>query len=382
MSRSAVVFTAGWFALVGSGHRPELPAPPEISPLAAASQSLADSTNDGPHVYWRSDHSLAVFYLCQGEIQSRDFKVDGPVRFSGFCRDSAFDYLVPSRPPGVEPHDFTDVPRILAVSDVHGEYEVFVDLLQNAGVIDKNLHWRWDDGHLVIVGDVFDRGDKVTECLWLIYHLEQEARRAGGRVHFLLGNHELMVMRGDNRYVNDKYLEGIARQSRIRHEDLYGPDMQLGRWLRTKHVAVRLNGILFVHGGISPHVVERGFGVETINASVRANIDIRSSALAFSDTAKFLFGSLGPFWYRGYHYEMEGRYAMTTEEDVEAILDFVEADAIVVGHTEVGQVVGLHEGRVFAVDVPVAELESLQALLWEDGTFYRVTGAGDWEPIE
>ena len=71
-------------------------------------------------------------------------------------------------------------------------------------VIDTDLTWSFGDGHLVIVGDVFDRGPNVTECLWLIYRLEQEASAAGGAVHFLLGNHELMVMRGDLRYLNER----------------------------------------------------------------------------------------------------------------------------------------------------------------------------------
>ena len=43
---------------------------------------------------------------------------------------------------------------------------------------------------------------------------------------------------------------------------------------------------------------------------------------------------------------------------------------------------GLYEGQVFAIDVPVDDLGSLEALLWENGRFYRVTGQGELQLIE
>ncbi len=187
-------------------------------------------------------------------------------------------------------------------------------------------------------------------------------------------------MQGDLRYVNPKYTRGIARRSRVKYEDLYGPDMELGRWLRTKHTAIRLNGVIFVHGGIGPHVVERGMTLAEINTRAREGIDLRSYELAFSDMPSFLYRSRGPFWYRGYHAANPGWYSQATPEEVQAILDHYGAEAIVVGHTEIDQVQGLYDGRVFGVDVPLHELGSFQGLLWEDGVFYRVTGSGEREP--
>ncbi len=341
----------------------------------------ADSLDDGPHVYWQSASSAIVFYLCGEELVQRVFEGVDTVRFTGFCADSAVEYVIPTQAPAIEPYIYDGVSRIFAVSDVHGEYEALVDLLENAGVIDAGLHWSWGDGHLVIDGDIFDRGDKVTECLWLLYRLEQEARREGGRVHILLGNHELIVMQDDLRYVNEKYTNGIVQRTRIHYDDLFGPDMELGRWLRSKHVAIKLNGILFVHAGVSPDVIDRGLSLGDINQAAKAIPDLRSYELAFSDTAKFLLGSYGPVWYRGYHYGMEGRYPKATAEQVDAILAFYGATAVVVGHTEIPQVTALYEGKVFGIDVLLPELESLQGLLWKEGRFYRVTGTGALEPL-
>ena len=355
---------------------------PTRAPEATASTEDERLQDDGPHVYWQTDSRAIVFYSCVGDVRERAFEVLDSLRFAGFCRDSEAEYLVPAQAPSVQPSVIKEVPRVFAVSDIHGEFEALADLLQQVGIIDGDLRWSWGDGHLVILGDVFDRGDMVTECLWLIYRLEQEAARVGGRVHFVLGNHEVMVMRGDRRYVNKKYLDGIVRRSRIKYEDLYGPEMELGRWLRTKHVAVILNGILFVHGGFPPAALERGLGLDEINATARANIDIRSYELAFSDTAKFLYGSEGPLWYRGYHEAREGRYPKASVEEIDLILSTLGARAIVVGHSEVPLVEALYDGRIFAIDVPVPDLGSLQGLLWQGGRFYRVAGNGDLEALE
>jgi hypothetical protein len=158
--------------------------------------------------------------------------VPGIGSFDGFCDDSLTSYRIARRAPTEGPEVQDGISRIFAVSDIHGEYEALVGLLANAGVIDEEQHWNWGDGHLVVLGDIFDRGDRVTECLWLIHALELEAEEAGGRVHYTLGNHEVMVLQGDLRYVNAKYLEGIVQETGIDYQDLFGPAMEFGRWLR------------------------------------------------------------------------------------------------------------------------------------------------------
>jgi hypothetical protein len=359
-----------------------------LAGAACSQQASADSTtipldyNDGPYVFWQNDTTAIVFYICGDTLSKHTFYASDTLRFDGLCSDSTETYIISTGPAAIEPFVIDGVPKILAVSDIHGEYEYFTDILQRSEVIDSALNWSWGDGHLVIVGDVFDRGDKVTECLWLIYRLEQQAKRFGGRVHFILGNHELMVLQGDNRYIHDRYLKGIARKSRIKHEDLYGPDMELGRWLRSKQTAIRLNGILFVHGGISPQFVEDGWTLSHINEQVREKIGLRSSQIAFDDNAKLLFGSQGPFWYRGYHYAMEDRYEQATSAEVGNILNFYGANNIVVGHTDNGVIVTLYDKTIYDIDVDFEELASLHALLWQDNKFFKVTGAGPAQPID
>lgn len=337
---------------------------------------------DGPHVFWQNDTTAIVLYLCRNEVNADTFYVADTLSFNGACADSGVTYQIAVSPPEIEPDTFTNASRILVISDIHGEYDHFVSFLKNAGIIDDALQWAWGDGNLVVLGDVFDRGPKHTECLWLIYDLEKQARLAGGRVHFVLGNHELMILRGDNRYVNERYLDGIVVKTRIDHEDLYGPDTELGRWLRTKPTVIKINSILFVHGGLSPHLLERGWNLSEINDLVRSSLDLRSSQLAFDETARLLFGSVGPLWYRGYHYAMEDRYEQACSTEVDEILARYATTTIVVGHTESEAIHTAYRGQIMAIDIPVEEIGSFEAVLWENGVFRRVCGAGKLWPIE
>ncbi len=351
---------------------------PFVRPVAA------DSLNDGPHVYWQTPSDAVVFYLCDGVVLTKRYAPSDTLRFTGFCSDSTWQYVIPVQAPGVEPDTYERVPKIFAISDIHGEFEPLVDLLEASGVIDEGMHWNWGAGHLVVNGDTFDRGGQVTECLWLFYRLELEARAAGGRVHFLLGNHETMVLRRDLRYVNEKYTNGIVRATQVNYTDLFGPDMELGRWLRTKHTAIKLNRVLFVHGGIPPRLVARGASLGVMNDLARGTLDSRSYEIAFDDELRKHYGHSdeGPFWYRGYHRTEEGRYPQATGTQVDSILDAYDSRAIVVGHTGVDRVMSLYEGRVFALDVPLEELGSFQGLLWDGDRFFRVTGDGSLEPLE
>ncbi len=357
-----------------------------VAPASAQNDSTDSAEvpidfTDGPHVYWQNDSTAIVFYLCDGELIKDTLQATDSLEFNGFCRDSAESYSIPCREITIEPHINNNVSRIFAVSDVHGEYEHLVSLLVNSGIVDQNTNWIWGDGHLVVAGDVFDRGDKVTECLWLIHRLEQQAEAVGGRVHFILGNHELMVIEGDNRYIHERYLDGICRKTRIKHEDLFGPDMALGRWLRSKHTAVKINDVLFVHGGISPSIASSGWNLGQLNASVRRHLDLRSSQAAFSDTAKLLFGSGGPLWYRGYHYGMEGKYEQACSASVDTVLATYDASTIVIGHSECAAVHRIYGDRIVAIDIPVEDIGSLQGVLWQDSVFYLITGDGQRHPI-
>jgi hypothetical protein len=189
---------------------------------------------------------------------------------------------------------YNGVERVVAVSDIHGAYDALVTTLQNAGLLDTDLGWTGGAAHLVIVGDILDRGAKSRDAMDLLMRLEQEAEGAGGKVHVLIGNHEAMNLVGDLRYVakaefeafadeetddeRDRWLAEYARRKgageisdKLRadfderfpagffaHRRAFDADGKYGAWLLTKPVVVVVNGTAFVHGGLSPMIADIG----------------------------------------------------------------------------------------------------------------------------
>src|SRR5574342_750434 len=92
--------------------------------------------------------------------------------------------------------------RRVVVGDVHGELQGFTEILRHAGVIDGAGDWSGKDTVLIQTGDVIDRGPRSLKCVALLSMLQRQARRTGGKVVRLCGNHELMLLQGDHSYVN------------------------------------------------------------------------------------------------------------------------------------------------------------------------------------
>jgi hypothetical protein len=276
---------------------------------------------------------------------------------------------------------FTGVDRFLAVGDVHGEFEAAVALLHAAGVVDDEHHWTFGNGHVLFNGDVFDRGDRVTESLWLIYRLGQEAGKAGGRVHLVLGNHELMALGGDLRYVHAKYMEGVVPALGMSYPELFGPGTELGRWLRTRNTLVKINGLLFCHAGLSSDVAGLDLSIDEINALVRTSVDVERERLKSDPTLNLLRGVRGPLWYRGYFMAISG-YETASLDEIQSVLDRFDATHVVVAHTTVTEIGPRNGGLVIAIDVPMSDDAGAQGLLWSDEEFFAVDSRGQRRKIE
>lgn len=272
-----------------------------------------------------------------------------------------------------EPAIYQRPMKLLVVSDIEGNFLPFCKLLQRGGVIDKYLKWIFDDGHLVIVGDCFDRGEQVTECLWLIYSLEEKAKLEGGRIHFILGNHEIMNMNGDWRYVHPKYSEKASSSNAS--TALYDGNNELWRWLRTKNIIEKIGDLLFVHGGISKELLQLNLSVDEINNLARP-FYTRANELFNEPALHTIFnGDRSPFWYRGY-YKQD-----VTEELIDATLAHYQVSTIITGHTIVDRVTSFFNGKVINVDTDHASMNS-EALLIKKNRFYRVIAKGKKERIK
>lgn len=205
-----------------------------------------------------------------------------------------------------EDWQFSGVDRIVAVGDVHGAYDALVATLQKAQVIDENLAWSGGKTHLVSTGDLLDRGADSRKVMDLIRRLENEARDAGGRVHQLLGNHEVMNLNGDLRYVVDEeYAAFLDRESEEEREYWYAKfrgskpeggdesavrrefdkkappgffghrrafrhDGEYGKWLLEKPFMIVINDFAFTHAGAPPLTAE--LGLAGINDTLKQDI--------------------------------------------------------------------------------------------------------------
>ncbi|MDO6428109.1 metallophosphoesterase [Thalassotalea sp. 1_MG-2023] len=271
---------------------------------------------------------------------------------------------------------FNTKQRIVATSDFHGQYAIMKRLLQRNGVIDSGNNWALGKGHFVITGDIFDRGDKVTEILWFIYQLEQQAKAAGGYVHLLLGNHEVMVLNGDLRYLHPKYLD-VARILDSPFELLFDKNTVLGDWLRSKPVLVKINNMLFAHGGFHPELVEKQLTLASINTSFKKNLIKRELPESRSELGEFLHKKKGPVWYRGL---LKDNGATSAEIDL--LLKHFDVKHLVIGHTSQKEVLTKHQGRVIAIDSSIKRGQYGEVLIVDGDKKWRGTLDGKQLPLE
>ena len=232
---------------------------------------------------------------------------------------------------------------VFIVSDIHGEFDRLVRLLRNAGLIGADLRWTGGRKQLAVLGDVLDRGDASLRALWFLYGLEPQAERAGGRLHLVLGNHEIMVMAGDLRYVAPAELE-TARLHGASYADLFHPqNSALGRWLVSRPVLMRIGDILLAHGGVSSDWL--GWNLETVQDSLSAwtreelfarwmdstyAAPLDSAGLA--RRASYFWGPRSILWYRGYA-QGDGTPSDTATAELHSVLRRFDARLHVVGHT-------------------------------------------------
>jgi hypothetical protein len=258
--------------------------------------------------------------------------------------------------------EFKGVDSVYVLGDTHGNFDEVVQILQNSKLIDENHQWIGGSVHLVFLGDILDRGKDALRLTWFIYELEQSAAQHGGQIHLILGNHEIMVMSNDLRYVSAKEQQ-VANMHQVSYQQLYHPTRSvLGRWLSTKPAALKIDGILFAHGGIIMGASLKSFNdrvYEYTQAPLFSHLmeqpfdSVSFSQVEREEQKDYLYDSFGPFWFRGYvQTDTLGSY-------LDAILLNNKAKLHVVGHTTVPSISSFYNGKLIATNVPKAGTEML-----------------------
>ena len=334
------------------------------------------------------------------------------------------------------PCEWTGVKKIIAVGDLHGDYDHFVLILKNpkVGLVDDNLHWTGGKTHLVQIGDVMDRGDQAKEIFDLLMRLEKEAEAAGGKVHVLLGNHEEVTITGISlgypdyvstrqfvSFLPDKFrksrekefLSRLPAEERARVQALGGDidtnprlrdfwDVALsgvkkkndpmaalayienfnrtyGKWLLKKNVIIKINDIIFTHGGVNPEFSK--WKLKDINDLFRLELaaharnPVKPLLGGQPFTPRLVYNPQSPLWYR--------QDEVASQSEIEEILARLGADRMVVGHNFLGSGgaspiilqqdnVAQFENKVWMIDTGIgyADLGGiLYALIIEEGNF-------------
>lgn len=312
------------------------------------------------------------------------------------------------------PCDITTSERVVAIGDVHGAYDRFVGMLRAAGLV-NGQRWAGGRARLVQTGDVLDRGADSRKVIDLLIKLEREAAAAGGRVHALVGNHEFMRLVGDWRYVsagefkafqdadsadlrdrvhalNAERAAARARAEKAKFNEreykeqffkdfplgyfemqrAFSKDGEYGKWVRSRVAAVKINGVLYIHGGVSDKVAN--LGCQGLNAEVQR--DLAAAPVPTEKIMSLLSATEdGPLWYRGMASEPEAAF----EPMLDNILRRLDARAVVIGHTPIpsGQITTRFGGRVVLIDTGMLGGEffktgAASALEMRDGTLAAI----------
>ena len=244
--------------------------------------------------------------------------------------------------------------RLVAIGDIHGDLTALRGALRLAGAIDSDDHWIGKDLTVVQTGDQIDRGDQDREVLDVLERLEASAKAAGGALHVLNGNHELMNATFDFRYVTRKsfasFEEFSSSASRLAGRV---PDAELGRAAAfmpgapyalklSRHLTIALVGdSLFAHGGVRPAHLD--YGLDRINREASAFLaGTRELSAVLTDES-------GPVWMRDYG---SPEVDDATCDVVGRVLAQVGAKRLIVGHTvqEHGISSACRE-RLFRIDI-------------------------------
>ncbi|WP_018624300.1 metallophosphoesterase [Kangiella aquimarina] len=197
--------------------------------------------------------------------------------------------------------------KTVVLTDVHGDYVSLISLLKATNVINDELEWSGNTATLISLGDNLDRGAESRKVIDLFMRLEDEAANSGGNVIVLLGNHEIMNIIADLRYVSDQeflafkpeesasYRESVYQDylnySNLEHSSeslksfnrLYPPGYfglveayshsgKYGKWLLEKDTVKVFQDRLYLHAGISEELLDLGFSEQQINRQIRQTV--------------------------------------------------------------------------------------------------------------
>ena len=251
-------------------------------------------------------------------------------------------------------------PRLVAIGDLHGDLEATRAALVLAGAIDDKDRWAGKDLVVVQTGDQLDRGDGERAIVDLFDRLASEAKAAGGAVIALNGNHEVMNVQLDFRYVtegghkdfagipganaSDPRVDRVPAPHRAR-ASAFLPGAPYAKILGKRDIITIVGSTVFVHGGVTPKHVR--YGIDRMNREVRAWMDGTAREVPSIVTSED-----GPIWLRRYSAAPDALDCRMLSET----LGMIQAKRMVMGHTvQRGGITSACGEQAWRIDVGMAK---------------------------
>ena len=317
---------------------------------------------------------------------------------------------------------YTDVEKLVAIGDLHGDYKALRKILRSSGIVDLEGNWIGGGAHVVLNGDLIAGKKKSKELIDFVIALEGQAELAGGRVHALLGNHDILVASGDYSHMTGSeraaFIPGAKPEVETDMEAQRepAPERQLelplesedaralkeiaalnelfmdkgpyGKWMAKRPMAVMINKKIYVHAG---------FEAEALNYKIREINELTHAWMKYfqgrgerpPETTEWIVGmrngafkgEIGPAFSRVYKINRlqaglddMRREGTPSKELVAKILAHFGAEQMVLGHmpTPTGQIMTSHPyyGKMIAlIDTKISdeEIGKVSALVTEDG---------------
>jgi 3',5'-cyclic AMP phosphodiesterase CpdA len=246
----------------------------------------------------------------------------------------------PVKPAALPPERRPAPKRLVAIGDLHADPPAAIAALKLAGLTDADGKWTGGDAWLVQTGDITDRGPDSKGVIDLLKRLGDEARAAGGEVVPLIGNHEVMNVMGDWRYVSEGDLAGYGGEAD--RKAAFALTGEEGRWISERDAVAWVGDSVFVHGGVDARWAK--LGVRGINASIRAAMR--------GEGPPEILGDDGPLWNRAYLLSDP----VVACAELGRALTTLGAQRMVVGHTtqKDGKIAERCGGQLWGIDTGIS----------------------------
>lgn len=259
----------------------------------------------------------------------------------------------------IEPCIYPMPSSLFVLSEVAGRFHALRRLLVNNKIIDKNYHWTLGNGHLVVVGNCLDEMAQCTEALWLLYSLEERAKKEGGYLHFICGRNELYNQNASWKSTQPFYTKEQTK-SDYPHAALFNGNGELWNWLYSKNVIEKIGDWLFMTSSINTSILRSPWSVASINKIVRHSFAAQpNSEPGNSLPEEVLVTSSGLF--------TDG----ARENDLTHFLAFHGASCIFTGLLPGDKIKIMYSGKVVNLSVET-DAANLQALWVESREIHQI----------